>query len=312
MSDLFIYILMAIIVVVDIYFYFENLWFSPDSTYQINKRNLNIINESGYKYDLYNRFAVVDVPNLLTIEIKDSINNTNINEIDIDRKISCDRFIIGKNILLITKLDLSCNELISYSKDYIVKDDMLFDKFNNVVLIYKQKSREELFEIAHKYSIRRDALRYFTNALYYQFVFYKGLFDIRYSKPYYDKNEDLWAIVPTKVNEKTISSISINYSNVDYLYLGKDIERVIIEKKSSFNNLVIDKENKFLTIYNNSLLDKENLIFINDGFNTFNKNGMKNQNDFKAKYKKLNHKLLSFKTKLTYNVICEWFANNDK
>ena len=121
------------------------------------------------------------------------------------------------------------------------------------------------------------------------------MFDIRYSKPYYEKEEKLWAIIPLKVNEKNVQSISINFSSVDYLYLTKNVERVIIEKKSVFNTINIEEDNNYLTIYKNSLLYKPTQIFINDGVNTFNKEGMNNQKDFQSDYRLLNRKRLDFK-----------------
>jgi len=312
LSTIILYILFVFLILIDIYFYIDNLYFDSNSKYQQNKRLNHIYTESGYKYDLYQRSAVIDVPNLIKIEICANVNNKDITEIDINREVNCDQFIIGKNIKFINKLNLICSSVVSYSDEFRVENGIIFDKFSNIVVIFKEKERNELIELAEKYSVRRDALRYFTNAKYYQFVLYKGLYDIRYSKPYYDKNENLWAIVPEKVNQNVISSISINFSLVDFLLIGPAIERIIIEKASNYKEIIIDKENKYLTIFKDSLYDKVNECYINDKFNTFNKVGTKNKIGFKPKYIKLNHKLINYEKNVTYSFTCKQFANSDK
>ena len=304
-TELIIYILFCVVIIIDIYFYLENIFNSPDSKFFKKKINKNIIEDSNYKYFKSDTLTLLDVPNINKIAIKDEYLNLNITQINIERKVECDLFEIGENVNNIIKLDLHANYVISHSKDITVENDLILDKFHNVICIFKDKSKEELIDIAKNYSIRRDALRYFTNAKYYQFSEYKKLFDIRYSKPYYDKLETLWAIVPNKVNEREIGSISINFNIVDDIYIFKNVERVIIEKKSEFNNLFIDKTNNYLAVYHNSLVYKKNQMFVSDGLNTFNKVGFNNQKDIKSDYKVLSRKYIN-----TYK-IKEYVVAND-
>ncbi len=279
------YIILVILMIFDILLYVDELINNPES--KIYKKKINNITRyiEGYKYLLNDDGVVLDVPKSEIIEIKDEIENKPITYIDIEKQVICKKFIINSNVNVIIKLDLKCEEVEIRNQNFKVENDIIFDKFDNVICIFKEKTFDELFEIAKKYSIRRDALRYFTNAKYYQFVYLKGMFDIRLSKPYYDTNEHLFAIIPSKINEKEIDSVTINFNYIDYLYLPKTIKHFVVEKKCEFNCLIIDKSNNYLTIYKNSLLNKATACYISDGLNTLNKIGCENQNDLKCKYK---------------------------
>lgn len=265
-----IYIVFAIIITYDVLSYLYALFFSNDSKRIKQKRAENIIKDSNFEYDLFDRNAIINAFNHDVIDTNITINNKIINIIDIKNDIFCDTFIIGKDIKLITNLNLKANNVISNSKLYTVKDDAIFDLNDNLIVIFKDKTKEELKFLASTYSISSKALKYFTNAKYAQFAVYKKKQELRFSKPYYDKNEDLEAIVPDVINNKYVEAICINYANVLDVNIPKHVSRVVIEKKSNFKNLNIDKENYNFVIYNNSLLDINNNMFVNDGFNTFN------------------------------------------
>lgn len=297
------YILIVILVLVDIFLYIDEILNNPSSKIYKAKIEKKTFIKNGYKYILDENYVVIDVPNDQIIEILDEIENKKITNINLDKTVICTKFIIGTNINVIAKLDLKCEEVENKSVNFKIEDGIIFDKFNNVICIFKEKQKEELFEIAKKYSIRRDALRYFTNAKYYQFVYSKGMFDIRLSKPYYDNNEHLFAIIPNKVNEKEIDSVTINFNYIDYLYLPKTVKNVLVEKKCEFDNLDIDKSNNYLTIYKNSLLNKNTLCFITDGFNTLNKIGTTNKTDVKCNYKRLSRNYTKLNKFMTYVLV---------
>lgn len=302
-ANIIYYILLVILILVDVYLYIEEIVNNPSSKIYKAKLEKKTLYKNGYKYILDENYIVIDVPNDKVIEILDEIENKKITNINLDKTIICTKFIIGANINLITKLDLKCEEVENKSENFKIQDGIIFDKFNNVICIFKEKQKVELFEIAKRYSIRRDALRYFTNAKYYQFVYSKGMFDIRLSKPYYDNNEHLFAIIPHKVNEKEIDSVTINFNCIDYLYLPKTVKNFVVEKKCEFDNLDIDKSNNNLTIYKNSLLNKNTSCFITDGFNTLNKIGTINKSDVKCRYKRLSRNYTKLNKFMSYVLV---------
>ncbi len=279
------YILLIILIIVDIVLYLDEILNNPSSKIYQNKINKNTIVMNGYTYIKDDIAIAIDVPNDNKICISNIVLDKKIETINIKKQIICEEFIIGENVNTIVFLDLKCSKVISKSKNFSVNNGIIFDKFNNVICIFKEKSFDELKGIANNYSIRRDALRYFTNASYHQFVYFKGLFDIRYSKPYFNTNEHLFAIVPNRVNEKEIDSVTINFSYIDYIYLPSTVKRFVIEKKCEYDKFVIEKNNNYLTLYKNSLLYKKTQCFVSDGVNTLNKIGFSNQKDIKCNYK---------------------------
>lgn len=301
--DIIYYILLIILIIVDIILYIDNLINDTSSSFYKNKIQKRMLVKDNIIYLKEDFYTVIDLSEKDKIEIIDEINGIKVTCINLDKKIICDTFIIGKNILNIQKLDLYANKVISNSDNIKVQGDFILDKFDNIVCIFKEKTKEELLEISKNYSIRRDALRYFTNAKYYQFVYTKGLFDIRYSKPYYDTNEHLFAIVPLRVNEKTIDSVTINFNIIDYIYLPKTVKRVVIEKKTEFEDIEIDRANNSLAIYKNSLLYKNNKLYINNNFNTLNKVGTENKKDINSTYKTLSRKYLSINKINGYKIL---------
>ena len=304
MEETVLNILFVIIIIIVIMQYLFELLLNDDSSYQKKRHKKKIFEDANFKYDLYNGGVIKDVKNYVTIDIPEFYNNTIINCIDIDRNIVCETFIIGKNINHIKQLKLKCEKVISNSPNYTIKDDAIFDKYNNLIVIFKEKTKEELFNYAKNYSIGKQALFYFSNALYNQFVLYERLYDLRFSKPYTEKNEELYAIIPSRINGIMVESISINYANVKYMFIPSTVKRVIIEKKSEFNHLIIDNSNPNLIIFNNTLLQKNTGLFVNDKINTFNLINTENKKDFKSNYKLFNRKYLLFnKYKYTYSVL---------
>ncbi len=295
-----IYIVFAIIITYDILSYLYALFFSNDSNRIKQKRAENIIRDSNFEYDLFDRNAIINAFNQDVIDTNITINNKVINIIDIKNEILCDTFIIGKDIKLIINLNLKAGNVISNSNLFKVKDDAIFDLNDNLIVIFKDKTKEELKYLASSYSISSKALKYFTNAKYAQFAVYKKKQELRFSKPYYDKNEDLEAIVPDVINNKYVEAICVNYANVLDINIPKHISRVVIEKKSNFKNLNIDDENYNFVIYNNTLLDINNNMFINDGFNTFNYIDTENKKNLVFIYKRLSRNYFKL-NKLTLN-----------
>lgn len=297
---LIIYIVFAIVVLYVLLSYLAEVFLSESSYFQEKKKEQLIINDSNFKYDLYKRSAIIDAYSNDIIDTNVKYNDIIINIIDINNKIECDTFIIGENINIINNLNLKANKVISNSKYYTVLDDCIFDVNNNLYIIYKDKNKDELKELASKYSVSKKALKYFTNAKYAQFALYKKLFEIRFSKPYYDLEDDLEAIVPNVINNKNVEAICINYSNVVDINIPKNVERIVIERKSCFNNLIIDEENKNFLIYNKSLLNIKTNTFVNDSFNTFNLIGCDNKKNINHIYKRLSKSYFKL-NKLTLN-----------
>ncbi|MCR5786620.1 MAG: hypothetical protein K6G28_02885 [Acholeplasmatales bacterium] len=288
-------ILFVIIITIVILLYLDNLFLSQDSKFYNKRHEQKIFEDANFKYDLFKRGAIIDVKNTDLIEIPLEYKGVKITQIDIKRKLYVNKFILSENINYIVNLDLQANEVVSNSSNFTTHDGAIFDIFNNVIVIYSEKSKDELFNLACNYSIHKLALNKFSNALYNQFVLYNGLYDLRFSKPYYEHSEDLYAIVPSRINGIEVESISINYAHVKELYIPASVKRVIIEKKSDFERLKISDSNKELVIFNNSLLQKNTGIYVNDRFNTFNLTNTENKKDFKANYRLFNRKYLLFK-----------------
>lgn len=301
-STIIIYIVFSIVILYDVLSYLYEL-FCSDSSKRMQKKKLEYIKKDfNFEYDLFKRNAIIKCFNKETIDTYASIDNRIIDVIDIKDEVICETFIIGENIKVIANLNLKANKVISYSK-YTVKDDAIFDPLGNLVIIYKDKTKEELKELASKHSISKKALKYFSNASYLQFALYKKKYELRFSKPYYETFEDLYAIVPDVIENKYVEAICINYSSVLKLNIPKNVKRVVIEKKSNFNNLVIDKDNYNFVILNNTLFDISKNTFVNDGFNTFNYFDTENKKTLIKEYKRLSKNYLKVKkSNLEYRV----------
>lgn len=304
-STIIIYVIFSIIILYDILCYLYELFLSDNSKRMQKKKLTYIKKDSNFEYDLFKRNAIIKVFNKNIVDTNAIIENRTIDVIDIKEEVICDTFIIGENIKVITNLNLKANNVISYSK-YKVEDDAIFDPLGNLLIIYKDKTKDELKELANKYSISKKALKYFSNALYLQFALYKKKYEIRFSKPYYETDEDLYAIVPDTIENKFVEAICINYSNVLEINIPKRIKRVVIEKKSYFHNLTIDKDNYDFVIINNTLFNITENTFVNDGFNTFNYVEIENKKSLLREYKKLSKNYFKL-NKLTceYKMISE-------
>ncbi len=301
-STIVLYIILIIIILYNVFTYLYEILWSDDSKRMQSKRLEYIKKDSNFEYDLFKRSAIIKCFNNDVIDTNVKVENTTIDILDIKDEIVCDTFIIGENIKVISNLNLKANNVISYSK-YTVKDDAIFDPLGNLLIIYKDKAKEELKELACKYSISKKALKYFSNGVYLQFAQYKKKYELRFSKPYYDTKEDLYAIVPSVIENKYVEAICINYSNVLEINIPKSVDRVIIEKKSWFHDLSIDNENYNFVIINNTLFDISKNTYVNDGFNTFNYIGVDNKKALIREYKhlaknyfKLNKLTLEYRT----------------
>jgi len=296
---------MVLIIIYDIISYIYDLFFDKSSKKQIELHKKSIVSDANFKYDFYKRNAIIDAYNFSKIDTDVTFNNKVINMIDINRELTCDEFIIGSNITVISNLRLKAKNVESKSKYYYVKDGCVFDYLDNLVIIFEDKNAEELIQIANKYSVSKKALSYFSNAKYNQFALYKNMFELRFSKPYYENEENLEAICPNVIEGHKVEALSINYSNCKNLYISKNIERIVIEKKSQFECLKINEANPNFVIFNKTLLNKNTGIFVTDGINTFNLIGVENKSNLESNYRLMNKHYLNFKD----NIYCYTMSN---
>ena len=302
-STIILYTILIILIIYDIFVYFYDAFFGPNSNKELVKKKNLIIKDGIFTFDFYKRNAIIDVIDADIIEIPKSYNNKYINVIDINRKINCKKFIISENINVINNLKLNANEVISLSNSYHVIDNMILDKFDNVITIFKDVNQDTLLNIAKKYSISRKAIHYFSNAKYVQFGKYKGLYEFRISKPYYDESKDAFMIVPDVIDSLKVEAIAINYEYITYLNIPKNISRVVVETNSVFKKLEIDKGNSNYVIFNKALLDCEKSMFINNFGNIFKCVNSNFNPPVRKEYRRINRKYLSLiKKPMSYYV----------
>ena len=282
MSDILYTIIISFLFILVIYIYIYFLY-NTKGTYFYNKKisthNVKInYKDNHFHFNFLDHFIIDDIKIFNDyVEIPDMINNRFVEVLDISKEISCNTLILPTNLKEIVNLKLEAKEVISNSKHFKIVDNLILDKNDNVVCIFKKLKRSELIEIANKYSIARNALYNFTNAIYYQFTNYKGLHDLRLSKPYNDSNEELSIILPKMINNQELESVTINYALVDYMYISSNIKRIIIEKNSQF--VEIEIENDRFSILNDKLYDIINKEHISCGKIFFVRKGSESIND---------------------------------
>lgn len=293
-TDIILYTILILVILYDVLAYLYDLFYSENSKYTMQKHLSNIETTYPFTYDLFKRNAITKIESSSIIIIPETYKDRPINELDIKELVKCDKFIISKNINFINNLNLDADEVISNSLTYKVVDNLILDKYNNVICIFKNRKLDNLKEIAKTYSISKRALHYFSNAKYLQFAKYKGLYEFRISKPYFDTNEEVFAVVPEKIDNNIVEAISVNYAIVNLINIPSYCKRFVIEKKSCYKNLVIDPKNQYFVIVNHSLLNKNEEIFVNDNINTFNLINTINQKSFLHPYRKIHKKYLNF------------------
>lgn len=304
-STIILYIILILLILYNLLNYLYELLCSDNSKRMQKKRLEYIKHDDKFEYDLFKRNAIIKTFSNTIVDTNVMIDNRVIDVIDIKDEVVCDTFIISENIKVIANLNLKANNVVSYSK-YTVKDGGIFDPLGNLLIIYEDKTKEELKDLALKYSISKRALKYFSNASYLQFALYKKKYELRFSKPYYETQEDLYAIVPNIIDNKYVEAICINYSNVLEINIPKYVKRVVIEKKSCFHNLIIDKENYDFVIINNTLFNIPKNTYVNDGFNTFNYIGIDNKKTLIREYKRLSKNYFKLnKLTLDYKMVLE-------
>ena len=247
-SDILFTILISFLFLCVVYVYIYFLYNTKDTrfykSYFLKHHASYEFKNSIFDFSYEDKYIITNIhSNNDEIEIPDLINNRPVQVLDVKDEIFCDTFIIPSNLRLIINLNLHASKVISNSNYFKVLNDMILDNNNNVLVIFKNKTKDELIEISQNYSISRNLMYKFTNAIYFQFVNYNKLNDLRLSKPYDDKNENLFIIVPKKINNLEVESLSINYSNIEYMYISQNIKRIILEKKVEFEKIDVNNPN---------------------------------------------------------------------
>lgn len=146
-TNLIYYSFLVILILFDIILYIDEIVNNPSSKIYKAKIEKKTLYKNGYKYILDEDYIVIDAPNDKVIEILDEIENKKITNINLDKTIICTKFIIGANVNVITKLDLVCEEVENKSANFKIKDGIIFDKFNNVICIFKENKKKNYLRL---------------------------------------------------------------------------------------------------------------------------------------------------------------------
>ena len=233
-----------------------------DQKYNI-KRNeniqnsLKIIEKDGFLLTVYE----YPVKTLIKIECNGSLTIDDIKIIDIKDTTYIDNLTI-KNVKLIKNFNLKVGSLEIIDSNYKIRDFAIFDKYDNLRFMYNDKSKKELIHYAKSYSISPYALRYFTDAKYFQFSNKRKTKELRVSNPYSLKDNEVYVIIPKMVNHREVNVFELNVPYVNFMYINENIQIVRLEKKSCFKHIKIDENNKRLMIRNKTLVYKKSKAYV--------------------------------------------------
>ncbi len=290
-----IYILIITLFLIDLYLFILGPIFERKSNVkELEKRQKSqqkIEYQTGYIIiENYPRKCLIEISNIYNLEL-------DIPYVNLKNRVSLNNLSLI-NVKKIYQFNAIVNNLELISKRYSVKNGAIYDK-GKLLYFYQNKNKADLIRHALEDDIKRRAIKYFSNAPYVQFS--KKMAEIRISKPYYEKNEHAYLITPSKINGVKIKQISINLSDIDYLYISPTVRRVILEKKSKY--LEIKNDSKNFKIRYNGLVKRFNNTYVNFKNDVFSKyeesfNGIK----YEPKYR-----LKKYRGKIKCNVNLEKF-----
>lgn len=275
-------IILLVLFILDIYI----LIISPYLDERYKKKYKEKV-EKSKKYEVINNITILvanyPTKTLLEVNGEGDLDLSDIDIINISKKTILNN-VVFRNVKKIKNLNISCKNIEFVDSNYMVKDDAIFDKNDELVFFYNDKTKKELIHYAENYSVSKKALKYFTNASYVQFN--KRNFSLRISKPYNEDKSSAWLVVPQMVDKYRVFIIDINFKCLDYLYISKYISTLNLEVESRFKKIRISKDNHIFKIREKSLLDFKKKVFVNYNKKIFCAFSSHNSTkiDYKCKY----------------------------
>lgn len=244
--------------------------------------SLKIIEKDGFKLHIIE----YPVKTLIKIEGNGKLSLDDIKIIDIKEKTIIDELTID-NLKVIKNFNLIINHLEINNSNYKVKDSAIFDRYDNLRFFYNHKAKKELIYYAMEYSISPYALKYFTDASYFQFSKKRKTKELRVSNPYSKKDDECYVIIPKMVNHMEINIFELNIPCVSFMYICEGLKIIRLEKKSSFKHIIIDKNNHSFMIRNKALVYKKTKSYIRFGYDVFKSISQDNklEESYKVKYR---------------------------
>lgn len=160
--------------------------------------------------------------------------------------------LILKNVKKIFSFNVDASTIVFKTSNYIEKDGIVYDLNNKVCFFIKKMKIKELINVVQKSNISKALLDKFSNSTYFQFVPSKGL--LRLSLPYYEKDKKVRAVIPNQIEGINIETVEINCQDIDFIYIGRNVKRIILEQNVLFNKIKIDDDNKYIKIRDNKLV----------------------------------------------------------
>ncbi len=162
---------------------------------------------------------------------------------------SCCKSLVLRNVKKIIAFDVSVDEIRFINSSYKEENGIIYDCKGTACFFIKRFKIKDLIKV---HRIERTLLNKMSNSTYFQFIPSKG--SLRISAPYNEDERRVRAIIPDSVDGIDIETVEINCKKIDFIYLGKNVKRVILERKIDFNRVKVDCSNEYLKVRNSKLV----------------------------------------------------------
>lgn len=230
----------------------------------ISKKRKDVFNNKVSASKIYvnegkNLIEFETYPNKVLTNFKGENITIDAEYINIKEESTCNNLVL-KNVKKILSFNVVAKSISFQNSRYKEENGVIYDDKDNACFILNKKRIKELISISQKNSISKSLLSKFSNSTYFQFVPSKGL--LRISSPYYESDKKVRVVIPDRIDGINIETVEINCKNIEFIYIGKNVKKVILEQKILFDKIKIDKDNKYLKIRNGQLVYRVYNVFV--------------------------------------------------